>query len=383
MPLEGFKQAFFDVVVNHLSMVEFSDGSQSPEIERTAIANMKPPALEPRKIVVEEPKKIVVEAPKKTVVEEPNATALITSAKTTIEEEIVELPEVPKQVPQVEKKQAPPVEKKAPIEKKQAPPVQAEKKQAPIETEKKQAPVDIRKNREPVEKAEVTAIPDKKKTADLSNVAAIPKKASNPSETSIGLKKKTWAQSFAADMISKAEATPEVPKPTPVMYSDLPYRDFKDGEHTVSVVGGEAELKTFYVMEYFEGVQKFMEDVEKAIKVAVAKDTSNGYQPKNEEMVMAKFEDVYYRAVVMDNDGKSFKVLFIDYGNAETVKAADIKPFDDSLKMEVVIQEVYFENLPVPLTKKAASLISSENGIKIKVDGFAETGSYKATLIGL
>lgn len=176
----------------------------------------------------------------------------------------------------------------------------------------------------------------------------------------------------------------ELPKETRIMFSDMIVRELTPGKHTVVIVNSNLETKCFTVMELFDGLQKNLLSIETAIQQSLSKEAPTSYEPKSEEMILAKFEEVFYRAVVLEKDKKGYLVLFVDYGNMETIQATDIKPIDKSLTMEIMANEVELENLPVPLTKKAQMILSDENGLEINVKkDRSATGGYIADIIGL
>lgn len=56
--------------------------------------------------------------------------------------------------------------------------------------------------------------------------------------------------------------------------------------------------------------------------------------PAKGDIVLAKFLDIYYRALVIkvNNDG-DIKVAFIDFGNKENVKLSELKPLNEDLQL--------------------------------------------------
>lgn len=177
--------------------------------------------------------------------------------------------------------------------------------------------------------------------------------------------------------------TPKIPK---TFYSDLTVRDLTPGKHTVNAMNGEPAKKIFYVLEAFEEITDYCTFIESAVAEVVAENKITSYEPEVEEMVLAKFEGNYYRAISTSASkvGDKFLVFFIDYGNLAEVLSSEIIPFSPKLQMEIILHEVFIENLPVPFNKKAKEIIAKPEGFEIMVkEERTEKGSYIADLIGL
>jgi hypothetical protein len=177
---------------------------------------------------------------------------------------------------------------------------------------------------------------------------------------------------------------PQSPQKEPIFFADLNTRDLAPGFHSVTILYEVPGTRIFCVAENFEDSPKFMMSILKAIHKCSMKKSPPGFDPVCEEMVLAKFQDVYYRACVIDKKDKNYTVVFVDYGNVETVKVSDIKPFDKSLMMDITVNEVQFQNLPVPLSKKAKAILEQPNGIEINVrKERSEHGGLIAEIVGL
>lgn len=177
---------------------------------------------------------------------------------------------------------------------------------------------------------------------------------------------------------------PPPPKGNAIFFSDLNVRELTPGIHSVTVSNGNPEKKIFCVVENFEELPKYVRSITKAVKKCASKESPPGFDPKCEEMILAKFEGDFYRACVTDKNEKGYVVLFVDFGNTDTVQASDIKPFDKSLMMDIVTNDVELQNIPAPLTKKAKAMLMNENGLQINVKKErSATGVYIADIVGL
>lgn len=109
--------------------------------------------------------------------------------------------------------------------------------------------------------------------------------------------------------------------------------------------------------------------------------TTTPYKPKKEEMVLALFEGTYYRAVCKEKSNEGYLVDYIDYGNSATVKEQDIRVFDRSLMLEIVVYTVLLENFPDSIDEKTAAILE-EDGIPLEAARKLKDG-YVARIIGL
>jgi hypothetical protein len=150
-------------------------------------------------------------------------------------------------------------------------------------------------------------------------------------------------------------------------------------------LNGDPESKIFYVLEIYEGVQEYCNWINEIIEDAIKSDLTTSYVPELEEMVLAKFEGVFYRAMLTGKSGDKFLVFFVDYGNISEVAATDMKPLSPKLNMEIIIHEVYIANLPNPLNNKAKEILGKEDGFEIEStnERSAEGDSYVVNIVGL
>lgn len=192
--------------------------------------------------------------------------------------------------------------------------------------------------------------------------------------------------SISTTSSSKAHniSLPNPPVNRPIIYSDLHLRELKPGRHPIVISHANPGKKMFSVMESSDELGNFLKSIARAIRKCEKNDFPSGYEPKCEEMVLAQFQGTYYRACVIDKIGQDYIVLFVDFGNQDCVKINQMKPFNKSLMMDLIVNDVYFRNLPVPLTKQAKTILRTENGVQIDVkkQRTAE-GCYIADLIGL
>lgn len=137
-------------------------------------------------------------------------------------------------------------------------------------------------------------------------------------------------------------------------------------------------------MENSDELGKFLKAVARAVKKCEKNKFPPDYEPKYEEMVLAQYKGTFYRACVIDKVGQDYIVLFVDFGNQAPVQIYQMKPFHKLLMMDLITNDVYFRNIPVPLTKKAKNILRTENGIEIDVmEERTAEGWYIADLIGL
>lgn len=179
-------------------------------------------------------------------------------------------------------------------------------------------------------------------------------------------------------------------KPKEMRYTirDLKVRPLKMGKVKVKLAHGEEKTKIFSVMEAGELIDSFMTYVASNINDFVSTDTSKSFKPLEQgEMVLAKYDDVYYRAVIEDINDKDpnnviYDVYFIDYGNSSQVTEEEMKPFSSKLKNEIVVNSVYLQNYPAKITEEQADMMSSEEGFYINIIDQSD-GCYIADIVGI
>lgn len=64
--------------------------------------------------------------------------------------------------------------------------------------------------------------------------------------------------------------------------------------------------------------------------------SDNFYVFRLEEIVLARFEDEFYRGICLSKKGeKKFEIQYIDYGNMETVSIKDIRKLPTILALPI------------------------------------------------
>jgi len=177
------------------------------------------------------------------------------------------------------------------------------------------------------------------------------------------------------------------PKETRIYLSELKVRDLAVGKVKVKIVGEYECPKAFYVAEALDAVDTFLDHIESSINEYVKSEKSKSYKPVVNEIVLARFEGVYYRAVVEDiiNDDPNkpvYGVFFIDYGNLSQVTEDDLLPLYSKLKGEIIINPVLFENFPTTVTKKFEDIVSNPNGFDIVIKEKSDK-CYIANIVGI
>lgn len=178
---------------------------------------------------------------------------------------------------------------------------------------------------------------------------------------------------------------PIKPKEPPrILFKDLKVRPLPDDKCKVVFVAGDPESKIFSICENNSDVQDYMMYIENTIAQYVEKNEKSGYKPQVGEMVLAKFEDKFYRGVCQEQDTDGFNIYYIDYGNRSVVQEDQIKVFDKKLMFEVVIHECYMENFPNPMTDEAGDVLAAEGGVSIiNIKKDPQSGIYSARIKGL
>lgn len=105
----------------------------------------------------------------------------------------------------------------------------------------------------------------------------------------------------------------EAPRPT---LKDLKIRQLPNGAFKALIIAGDTDTKIFAICEECEDVGAYLKYIESSIADFIAKsDTLNEYKPTKDEIILAKFEGVYYRAVCKSADKESCLVYFRKYNN--------------------------------------------------------------------
>lgn len=151
----------------------------------------------------------------------------------------------------------------------------------------------------------------------------------------------------------------KVPDPSRLFYKDLKVVPLPSGTFHAVFLTGDQATKTFAMYEFTERIKGFRETVDKKVAEQAAQDSSTSYKPLNDEIVLAKYEDLYYRAVCLDSTDEGYSVRYIDYGDLADVKESDIKPAGQ-LKFDVLVHSVFLENFPDSITEHAAAVLGGE-----------------------
>lgn len=137
---------------------------------------------------------------------------------------------------------------------------------------------------------------------------------------------------------------------------------------------GEQDTKIFYV--YQSENEELLAKIGSAIAKFIENSPQTSHKPLKNEVVLANFEGIFYRAVVQSKtDEGNFEVSFIDYGNKDTVKQEDMRAISEDLMFDAFVHAVYFENMPKEITEEFANLLGSGQvtltNVKKLKDGYA------------
>lgn len=157
-----------------------------------------------------------------------------------------------------------------------------------------------------------------------------------------------------------------------IFISDLKIRKLPIDKVRIKIVCEAEYPKTYYVIESLPAVDLYLSHLENCISDIVENAKIKSYKPLKNEIVLAQFEGVYYRAVIENiiNDDPSkptYGVFFIDYGNVSQVHEDDLLPCSANAKGEVILHVVLLENLPSTLTKNLQEKLNSPDGFDIVV----------------
>lgn len=166
--------------------------------------------------------------------------------------------------------------------------------------------------------------------------------------------------------------TPSEPakaEPTRVFLKDLKVRPLPKEPFEALPLTGDAASQVFYLTEFIPELSDYLEMIEKAISKVISTMKIKSYKPGKDEVVLAFYEDRFYRAVCRASslvDGvRNYSVLFIDYGDVAQVTAewvwmeyfekylfiiidfSNIRPFEDkALMFEIVTHSCKILNMP-------------------------------------
>lgn len=172
-------------------------------------------------------------------------------------------------------------------------------------------------------------------------------------------------------------------EPERFMKTALKYRELPTGEFQAQLLLFDEATKVFTITEQSDAIQAYSQYIEESVGSMSSKGVS-GYKPQVDEVVLAKFEGQFYRAICESVSSEGIHVHYIDYGNDSVVTEKDIQKLDSKLmNLEVVVHSCYMKNLPEVIAGKIAEYLVSgvvtvENA---KLDPMR--GMYVARLVGL
>ncbi|CAO1358548.1 unnamed protein product [Diamesa tonsa] len=151
---------------------------------------------------------------------------------------------------------------------------------------------------------------------------------------------------------------------------DITYHKWPERKHIKVRLLSQIHTKNFTIVEdiplYDQHCNKIIEDIANYIKAT----DETSYSPLSEELVLAKFEGDFYRAVVLGSDieTETYTVLYLDYGNINNVEAGDMVKFPEFLlEAEVFPLICHVKNYPETLSPKTAEILLTG---KITIDEF-------------
>jgi hypothetical protein len=208
-----------------------------------------------------------------------------------------------------------------------------------------------------------------------------------PTEKKQAFSLETMRRNQQNTLVNQQQKKPAPPKESRIFLSELKVRLLPIGKVKVKILGEHECPKTFYVTEALDAVDAFLEHIEIGINDYVKNEKSKSYKPVMNEIVLARFEGVYYRAVIESiiNDDPTkpvYGVFFIDYGNVSQVTENDLLPFPSKLKGEIILHPVLFENFPTTVTKKLEEIVTSPEGFDIVVQEKSDK-VYVANIVGI
>lgn len=177
---------------------------------------------------------------------------------------------------------------------------------------------------------------------------------------------------------------PEAPKETRIFLKDLKQRPLPNDKFKASFLAGDPETKTFTICELLGDINDYMHFIAAGIADFVATDKQKGYKPEVDEVVLAKFEGMFYRGVCKKIESDGFLIYFLEFGNSAVVTEAEIKKLGKNLMYEVCLQECMLENFPTDITDEVTEILQAEGGVLI--EGAKKNkgdNMYRARLAGL
>jgi len=152
-----------------------------------------------------------------------------------------------------------------------------------------------------------------------------------------------------AEPVKKIEPVPVEPKR--FMLNEINKVIFSPARTAVRIIEGGANSKTYFVAPIHEELDLDFEEIAQKIELHCKTATApKNYQPMKDEVVLAKFEGDFYRAVVKECQNDSVTVFFLEYGNSSNVQKTDIMPLDKELTMPIFTTTVYLQNFPDEVT---------------------------------
>lgn len=187
-------------------------------------------------------------------------------------------------------------------------------------------------------------------------------------------------------MLRRAHSTiPSKPKEEPKIFmKDMTCVPLPEKKFNALVLDGKREEKVFTITEDSDSNKTIIENIEAAVKQAMENDNKKPYKPDatQQEIVMALYEGVFYRACCLGCDGDSYLVSYIDYGNTATVKPEEIRPISKKLaSFEVTVHECFLRNLPDTINDDLANSLTQ--GILSLEHVVLEEEGYSASIAGL
>lgn len=171
-------------------------------------------------------------------------------------------------------------------------------------------------------------------------------------------------------------------EPVRVFLHDLKVRPLPATSFKAIFVCANSDNKIFAMCALSES--EYIRTIEAAVE-KVAKRKTGLYLPKVNEVILAKFEGTFYRAVCKSRSSRGIEVLYIDYGNFARVREQEICKLDDELRFDVVVHNVFVENFPDQMSSEVATILNKagvpiESAFKVKNE---DKFSYTVRIAGL
>lgn len=123
------------------------------------------------------------------------------------------------------------------------------------------------------------------------------------------------------------------PEPEPVVprltFDEIPLAEIAAGSSVLIQITSVYSHCSVFIRS-IELDEEFNETID-LVKVAAENAPSLYTIPGKNELVLAPFEEEFYRALVLEQKDSKLKVAFIDYGNTEWVNFTDLKHINDDL----------------------------------------------------